>query len=146
MLCGPSHRSPPCLFPSTKPLSVTRRNFTAGAEGWENTWVNFYEPFVREYGDGTRPYLTKGERVPAAGTPPACQMQGAARLRALVQRFGARVRRRSGQGARLARSPPAASRRPTACRPRCNAPTHHLPAEEAETVSRYWLYLAGDYW
>ncbi|KAL4446679.1 hypothetical protein ABPG77_007923 [Micractinium sp. CCAP 211/92] len=28
-------------------------NFTAGAENWENTWVNYYAPFVRRYGDGS---------------------------------------------------------------------------------------------
>jgi len=36
------------------------RNFTAGAQEWDNTWVNHYEPFVRQYGDETSFELTKG--------------------------------------------------------------------------------------
>jgi hypothetical protein len=36
-------------------------NFTAGAQGWQNTWVNFYEPFVRNYGDDASFELTSDQ-------------------------------------------------------------------------------------
>ncbi len=39
-------------------------NFTAGAENWENTWVNYYAPFVRRYGDGSSALTSGGQ--PAA--------------------------------------------------------------------------------
>lgn len=50
----PPHRAA-CL-----PACATRRNFTAGAEGWTNSWVNYYPPFVRRYGDDDGFHLTPG--------------------------------------------------------------------------------------
>ncbi|KAL4425355.1 hypothetical protein ABPG75_009371 [Micractinium tetrahymenae] len=38
-------------------------NFTAGAENWDNTWVNFYAPFVRRYGDGLSPLTSEEART-----------------------------------------------------------------------------------
>ncbi|KAI7843229.1 hypothetical protein COHA_003209 [Chlorella ohadii] len=38
-------------------------NFTAGAQEWDNTWVNHYEPFVRQYGDETSFELTKDQAM-----------------------------------------------------------------------------------
>lgn len=50
---------PPPPYPFTPNPTHTPSNFTAGAEDWDNTWVNFYGPFVRRYGDGLSP-LTSG--------------------------------------------------------------------------------------
>lgn len=60
LLTRPTRTSCPTPLSSLWPCS----NFTAGAENWENTWVNYYAPFVRRYGDGSSALTSGGQ--PAA--------------------------------------------------------------------------------
>lgn len=133
-----------------------RRNFTAGAEGWEGTWVNHYLPFVRDYGGNDAFFLSKGRlrglqsvtraftrafvhafvhvllRVPCwLQSRPAFLLRTTRGLRRALRR-GTR-RRGSESDTSACAVPPLLSSLP---------PT----AEEAEGVNKLWLYLVGDYW
>lgn len=53
---------PPYLHPCTNKTHIPLcRNFTAGAEGFNNTWANYYPPFIRTYAPDGVSALTSDE-------------------------------------------------------------------------------------
>ena len=53
-------------MPTNAEVGPAGRNFTAQAEGFDSTWINFYSPFTRQYGDGGNLLDSNGALVPDA--------------------------------------------------------------------------------
>ena len=81
-------RKPCPLLPGAQLQSAVplRRNFTAGAEGWNDTWINHYEPYVRHYSaDGFSPLTTGASPTWGTGFTPSAAAAAAVTVCAAPQ-------------------------------------------------------------